>query len=791
MLGWLKPIDRKIIRDLWKMRTQVLAIALVIGCGVSVYIISLSTLDSLIQTQSNYYREYRFADLFVSLKQAPNALLSELRSMDGIQAVESRVVAAVNIEVKDFSEPINGRIVSLPENHPPTINRLYVREGRLLEPTKKNEVLVSDGFAKAHALKPGHQIVAVINGHWETLTIAGIVLSPEYIYQIAPGALFPDFAHYAILWMNEAELSVAYDMEDSFNDLTMTLMPHANTQQIKKAVDNILKSYGGQGSYQRKDHLSHRFLSEELKQLRAMAVLFPVIFFSVAGFLIYIFTTRMINVQRNQIAILKAFGYTNTAIQMHYFKMVLVLVILGFSIGLVAGAWLGQALSNLYADFYHFPYLNYILSVRVFLSAAFLACVFTFLGAWTSIGAVVSLSPAEAMTMPPPKTYQKSMLEVVSELFYQGKLFKIVIRNIARRPIKTLTSLLGVAFACGIVMIGNFQEDALNTMLDIQFRVKSKEDLQLSFKEPLASGALYSLKELPGVRYTEGQRQVAVKLKFENREYLTALQGFQQPSHLSTLLDIHMNPRPLPERGIILTRYLADLLHISVGDNIFVEPLEKNRPILELPVVGTCEEYVGVGGYLTLDALNTIMQEGHVISSALLTINKGQQQEIFNELKGIPKVSAINVKTQAWESFQNTLGDTLLIFTLIINIFGGLLAFGVIYNNIRIILQERYVEFSTLRILGFSVAEVTYLIVAEVVLLTLVAIPMGLVFGYFLCHVMARNLQSDLYRVPLVLKPHTFASAGLLVVICSVISFVIVWRNIKQLDFIGALKTKE
>ena len=318
----MKSLDIKLWRELWDMRMQALAIAMVIVSGVGIFIMSLSTLDSLYETRETYYRDNHFAHIFANLKRAPLSLVKRIEEIPGVDKVETRVVAYVNLDVEGFEDPVSGHIVSLPDNSRGLLNQIYLREGRLMVPGRDNEIVLSEEFAQAHKLQPGDKISATINGRRKALTIVGIALSPEYIYQIAPGAMFPDPLRYGILWIARQPLATAYDMEGAFNNVTLTMTRGANEQATEQEIidrlDDLLKDYGGIGTIGRKDQFSNRFLSEELKQQRSIATIFPVIFFGVAAFLLNVVFCRLIRLQGEEVATLKAFGYSDFAVGMHF-----------------------------------------------------------------------------------------------------------------------------------------------------------------------------------------------------------------------------------------------------------------------------------------------------------------------------------------------------------------------------------------------------------------------------------------------------------------------------------------
>ena len=366
----MKALDRKLFRDLWHLRGQVLAIAAVIMGGVATMVMSLSTYDSLVITRDRFYGEYRFADVFESLKRAPEPVAGRLAAIPGVELLETRVTAGVKLEVEGFSDPITGQLLSLPDVGEAQLNRLHLKRGRSVQPWSSDEVVLSDTFADAHGFQPGDRLAAIINGKRKRLTVVGVAVSPEYVYQIQPGSMFPDFKRYGVLWMGRSALAAAYDMEGAFNQVSLTLARDASEQDVIDRVDAVLATYGGTGAYGRDDQFSNRFLREELKQLQTMATVFPAIFLGVAAFLLNIVLSRLIALQRDQIAILKAFGYSYLAIGAHYVKLVLLMAVLGVAAGLALGAWFGQGLSHVYTETtFRFPYLDYQLRPGIALIA--------------------------------------------------------------------------------------------------------------------------------------------------------------------------------------------------------------------------------------------------------------------------------------------------------------------------------------------------------------------------------------------------------------------------------------
>jgi putative ABC transport system permease protein len=787
----MKTINRKILRNLWGMKGQFIAIAMVIASGVATFIMSISTMQSLKLTQATFYREYRFAEVFASLKRAPESLRARIQEIPGIDRIETRVFAPVNIDIPYFSDPATGHIISIPDSGGPLLNRLYLRQGRLPEPFREGEIVIGESFANAHNFKPGDKLGAVINGKHKNLTIVGIALSPEHIYQMPPGAIFPDFERYGVMWMCRSPLGAAYDMDSAFNDVTLTLSPGAHINDVIDRIDKLLKPYGGLGAYGRKDQMSHRYLSEEFRQLEQMASIFPVIFLGVAVFLLNVVISRLINIQREEVAALKAFGYSNLDIGLHFVKLVLSVVLTGVIIGISAGFWFGKWMSTIYMEFYRFPFLKYEIHPQVVVIATSLSAAAAILGTLYSVRKAALLPPAQAMRPEPPSAYRESLPERLGLKNLLSQPTRMIIRNIERRPFKSLLSVTGIAFACAIMMVGSFQKDAVDYMVDVQFGLSQREDLSVTFVEPASRKALYELKGIKGIEYGEVFRTVPARLRFGHRSYRTAIQGLESGGDLQRLLNTELKPIFLPSSGIVLTDHLGEILGVREGDKLTVEVLEGSRMEFSVPVAALVSQYIGVSAYMDLPALNRLMREGNTISGVYLAVDSGYLSEIFDKLKEIPRISGTEIREKAITNFYETMGETVLIFTFINTLLAGIIAFGVVYNSARIALSERSRELASLRVLGFTRGEISYILLGELSFLTLVAVPIGFLVGKGMCAYISDSLKTDLFRIPLVLEADTYAFAATVVLISACISGLLVRRRLDRLDLIAVLKSRE
>jgi putative ABC transport system permease protein len=773
------------------MRGQVLAIALVIVSGVATFVAALGTMDALKRSQRSFYEEARFGDAFAALKRAPNDVARRLRALEGVSTVQTRVVADARLDVAAFDEPITAQLLSLPERGQPPLNRLVVREGRVPRAGRAAEAAVSEAFAEAHDLHPGDEVTAIINGRRRALTVVGVVLSPEYVYQIAPGGFFPMPERFGVLWMERSALGAAYDMDGAFNNASFTFTAGATPQDVLDRIDQVLGAYGGRDAYLRADQVSHRYLTEELRQLEQLVTVMPVIFLGVAAFLLNVVIGRLIRTQREVIATLKAFGYGDRAVGLHYMGMVMAIVLLGSVGGVAVGWWMGRALSRLYLEFYRFPELLYSLDLGTIAIAVGVTAVAAMGGTLYAVWQAVDLQPARAMQPEPPATYRATIVERLGLQSVFDQPTRMILRHLERRPLKALLSVVGIAASIAILMSGIFFQGALDFMIDVQFNRAQRQDMTVTFTGPTSDEAIYELEGLRGVRAAEPFRSVPVRFRHEHRTYRTGIEGLTANPVLRRPLTEELRPIDLAPEGVVLSDYLADVLALEAGDTLTAEVLEGARPIRQVPVAGRTKQFIGVGAYMRLDALNRLMQEGGAVSGAYLALDPRYEDETMSELTSRPQVAGVQAQGRAIQAFLDTMGDTVLTFTFVMTLFAGAIAFGVIYNSARIAMAERARELASLRVLGLTRGEIGYVLLGELGLLTLLALPVGFAMGYGLCYGTVMGAQTELFRIPLVVSRFTYAFSASVVLVAAVLSGIVVWVRLGRLDLIDVLKTRE
>jgi putative ABC transport system permease protein len=786
----VRALARKGVRDAWHLRGQILSVAAVVACGIASMVTMRGMHDSLLASQQAYYAADRFADVFVHLRRAPDALMGKIRAIPGVAQAEARLVTQVLLEVPGLPEPASGHLVSVPEHGRPLLNDVHLRSGRWLS-RDGSEIMVSEAFAEANHLIVGDSLGGLVNGRWRVFRIVGIGLSPEFVYEVPAGAIFPDKRRFGVLWLNRAELGPALAMEGGFNDLTLTLMPGADTAEVISRIDQALIPYGGLGAYDREDQVSHRFLSDEINQHRVSGVLIGYIFLAVAAFLLNVVLARLVGMQRDQIAVLKAFGYGNSSVALHYLALGMVPVLVGSIAGCALGAWAGGAVSEIFARFYRFPVLRHVITLRLLLTATLVSVVSAAIGTMGATRRAFRLPPAEAMRPEAPPTARHGFLDRIGLLTRVGPAFRMVVRSLVRRPVRAALSTLGISVAVALLLVGRYFFDAVDYMANLSFRLAQRQDATVVFTEPRGARAGYELAAIPGVLAVEPFRAVPARLRHAHYVYRIGLQGLPEHGTLRLLLDESLARVPVPDGGVLLTRKLGEILHVQAGDTLTVEVLEGRRPVRNVVVAGLVDELIGLGAYLRLPVLNALMEEGPTISGAMLKVDPDSAAELYDRLKQLPAVANVSVRAATLESFYDTLAGSMQISTRIMLAFACVIAIAVIYNGSRVTLSERARELASLRVLGFTRGEVALVLFGEQGLLTLAALPIGSAIGYGLCALIPAAYNTDLYRLPLVLSGRSFFFATAVVLLTAVATALLVRRRIDRLDLVGVLKTRE
>lgn len=792
ILRRLSALDRKLVRDLRGMLGQGITISLVVAAGIAGFITLRSTYVSLLESRDTYYEQYRFGDAFVGVERAPESLADRIEAVSGVALAYTRIVEAVRVPIEGEAQSPFGQVVSLPPGGTPPLNDVFLREGRFPEPGRRDEALLLEAFAAAWSVAPGDTLPIVMNGALRSVRVTGLGSSPEFVYPVPPGGLgFGEEDRFAVLWMDRSVVGPAFRMEGAFNDVVLRLERGASQRAVLAEVDELLEPYGGRGAIGREDQPSNAILEGELTQLQQFATVVPIIFLGVAAFLLNVVLSRLLNLQRTQIAALKALGYRDGRIGVHYLKMTSGVVLAGSALGLALGAWLGSAATDLYGSFFGFPILEFRIGWAPGITAVGVALAAGGIGAFGSLRRTLKLSPAEAMRPEPPARYHPSLPERLGLGRLVGPTGRMVLREVGRRRLRTALSAVGIALAVAILVVGRFSTDALDVMIDLQFFGAWKEDATVSFTGPVPERGVRELLQFPGVEHAEGMRTTPVRLHHGHRWRDVPLQGYPDDAALREIMNDEGAAHPLPAGGVVLTGMLADVLGAEVGDTLRATIREGRAREARIVVTGRVEEMFGLQGHMRLAELNALLGEGPRVDQALLWLEEGSFDELERRLAEVPVVVDVSSRNALIQGFREQSAQALIWMMLIMTAFASVIAAGVVYNNARVSVAERSRDLASLRVLGFTRQEISTVLLGEMAIQVFLAIPIGLWLGYRLALGIAGSVDPEMFRLPVVLSSRTYAFAAVVVLVAAGVSALLVRRRLDRLDLIGVLKTRE
>jgi putative ABC transport system permease protein len=785
------PLYLKLFRDLARMKGQVVAVAIVMACGLTMMITMRSLIYSLETTRAAYYEHNRFADVFCDLKRAPNSLRARLAEIDGVAAVETRVAGTLTLDLPGLEEPADGAVLSVPDDRPQQLHLLFLRRGRLPALGSRGEVVLGEAFAQANHFDLGNQIAATIYGARQMLTVVGIGLSPEYVFEARGGETLPDNKRFGVFWMNERELSYAFDLKGAFNSVLIDVAPGTEPAPVMAEVDRLLEPYGGLISFSRRDHPSAQRLNDELRILHGLSMAFPAVFLSIAAFMVSAVLTRVVRLQREQIAQLKAFGYSSAQVGLHYLQFALVIVVLGTAIGSLSGFWLGTSIVDIYHRFFRFPHLTFHLDASALAWALLVSSGSATLGVLGAVKQAVRLPPAEAMRPEPPAEYGASLVERMGLKNVVGTSMRMALRNLERRPWQAFFTAFGLALAAGIPIVPGALRDGISHILDFEWDQAARQDATVALIEPGSASALSDVRHLPGVMSAEPFREVPARLRFGHHSRRLGVSGVPRGARLSRQLDHHSQPLIMPLNGLLVSAKLAEILGAQPGDEITLEIQEGRRPTLRAPIQGLITDYAGVAAYMDIDSLRRLMREGPTLNGAHVAVDRARWTDFLHEVKESPRIAALSIKAAVRQSFRQSTADMIGMIQMLYFTLSVIIAFGVIYNSARIALSERSRDLATLRVIGFTHREVAGVMIGELAILTVLAVPVGFVIGSLLAHAIISSASTEAVRLPLVLAPRSYATAGLIVAVSATFSFLVVTRRIRDLDLLSVLKARD
>ncbi len=517
----------------------------------------------------------------------------------------------------------------------------------------------------------------------------------------------------------------------------------------------------------------------------------PPVFFLVAAFLVNLVLARLIALERSQIGLLKAVGYSNAAVGRHYLKLAAAIGGLGIALGWGFGWWAGQGMTRLYGEFFRFPYLVYVASLHTFAVSALAGFAAMLSGALIAVRAALRLTPAVAMAPPLPVRYRRHAIDQLGDLLGLPTTARMILRSLIRWPGRAAFTLLGVAASVAILVGSLFTFDAVEFLIDESLFRANRQDATLTLNEARTEAAVIEVAALPAVLAAEGGLTVPVILRHGPVERRASLEGRPSDPVLARLLDAGGRPVALPGHGLLMSDKLASHLGVGPGETVEVQFMDGARETRDIPLGGTVRLHYGEGVYIDAAVLAALRRSAPQVNLVHVSVDPAGLPALNAAVKATPGIAGMTLWTEVRTDFRETMGENLAISITVYSILGALIAIGVVYNAARIQLSERAHELASLRILGFTRGEVSFVLLGELLGLSFLAIPLGCLLGYGFAALIAWGFSTDTITIPLVIQPATYGHAALVVAGAAVASALVVRRRIDRLDLVAVMKTRE
>ena len=789
-------LDRKLLRELRASWLLLAAIVSIMAVGVACFVSMGAAYNNLTEAKRRYYRQCRMADFWIDLKKVPLAELDALAELPGVAEIRPRIGFFATVDLEDVEKPLNGLVLSLPDRREPVINDVALERGGYFTDRRENEVIVNEAFAARHKLKPGDRIRLLLNNRRQELFIVGTAISSEFVYLLQPGSLAPDPEHFGVFYLKRTYAEDVFDFDGAANQVVGRLDPQVreNPGELLGKAERLLSPYGVFSTTPLADQVSNKFLSLEIEGLKVFAVIMPCIFLAVAAMVLNVLLRRLAEQQRTVVGTLKALGYSDRQVFLHFLKFGLAVGLVGGLVGSVAGYWLAEGLTYMYRQFYEFPELvnRFYPGLLVISLVISLGC--AILGSLQGTRAVLRLKPAEAMRPKPPKKGGAVLLERVG--WFWSRLssgWRMVVRGVIRSRMRTIAGVFAAAMGSAVLVNGFMMMDAARYLVDYQFKWILKSDIDLAFKDERSEDALLEAARLPGVDRAEPILNVSCTLINGPYQRKSGITGIAPGARLTVPRDLEAKPIPVPSTGLVMTRKLAEVLHLKQGDMVTILPIKGLRRRREAPVLRISDSFLGMAAYADIHYLSRLVHEELALSGVQLAVDRDPAhiEALYRELKRMPALEAVSSRRDVIANLEKILVKQMGISITTFALFAGVIFFGSILNASLVSLSERQREVATLRVLGYGPWQIGSLLLRESMIVTLVGTLLGMPIGYLLSVLLSVAYDTELFRFPVVATPGTWIWTLLLAVAFGMLAHLFVQLVIHRMDWLEALQAQE
>lgn len=792
----VRALDRKLLRDMRSSGLLLVSIVGIVAVGTALFVAMGSAHRNLTEAKRLYYRNGQIADFWISLNRAPLSEIERLRELPGVTDLRPRIQYYTTIDLPRSDRPTTGMILSLPDRRQPTINDIDIRAGSYFTDRRRNEVILNDAFAREHGLHPGEWMSVVLNNRRERLFIVGTAISCEFVYLVAPGSFVPDRRNFGVLYLKHSFAEEACGYSGAANEVVGRLSPDAQgrVDEILEQAEAKLEEYGVFSTTPLADQLSNHMLSEEIEGLRTFGFVIPVIFLTVVAVVLNVLMRRLVDHQRTTTGTLKALGYSDAAIFFHFLKFSLLVGLVGGIVGCALGYWLADAMTAMYRQFFEFPSLITRFYFDIHVLTILIALAFAAAGGIRGSRVALRLKPAEAMRPKPPPTGGAVFLERLTWFWQRlSTSWRMVLRQVFRNRLRTLAGVFVSTLGAAIVVMIFTMAVSVQRLVDFQFHWTYRSDIEITLRDEMGWDALLEARRMPGVRLAEPVFDVGCTFRHAGLEKKAGITGILRDASLTVPRDRQGRRVPLPSSGLLMSRTLAEMLHLKPGDVVEFQPVKGRQDVHRARVAALVDGYLGTVVYADLGYLNRLLGEERSINRIQLATNGDarSQRALYRELKQLATVEGVSARADMIANLNDTILKNMWVFLGIEVFFGGLLFFGNILNASIVSLAERQRELATLRVLGYGPWEIGSLLLRESLIVTLAGTLLGIPLGYMLSVYVISSYGTEMFRMPLVFTPMVVVQTVLCAVAFTLAAHVLVQWTIHRMDWLEAVKTGE
>lgn len=781
----MNKLNLRLFRTIKRTLGQYIAVSLVIIIGIMSYVgFSMAMIN--LQTAVNDYQETtNAADIYVELNRISENALKFLYEIDGIVDIQGRVK-------DDFAytdkRDVRGtlRIVSVSDDQENAINSLYIREGHFVRGNRG--VMVIQPYAKAVGIEIGDTIDIQINGKTYKLNVEGIVSSSEFVYVIEnEQTLIPDNEKFGVVFLEETFAQKAFGYDNSYNDLLIKVDDEEKIDSVIDALEKKLKRYGASRVISYKDQLSNRMVQEEINQGKNSAQTVPFIFLIVASAIIVTMITKIVRNDRMAIGILKAMGYNNFQLMGHYSMYAMGIGLIGGGLGIYFGLKVANFFAKLYAEYsFDIPMLEGKLYIEYVLGAIFLTLLFCVGAGLFGSRRIMIIHPAESMRPDAPKVGKGIFLERIRFIWEHISFsWKIVMKNIFRSKKRFLFLVMGIALTYAITVFPLYQSLAIDEVFVQHYSTFQKMDYNVNFTKSMNETSLFDINGVLETEIIEGKIEMPFKIEYEWKSKIINIIGIEQDTVFYDFIDMDNRPLTVPKEGMLLSAGLAQIMGIEVGDRVYVNTFLPNRDDLWVEVKGLVRQNLGSNAYMDIDYMQKTFMDIDLITGVYLN-SKDTVKEKLDDMKNVGSIQSV---TDMKEGFMQYMDILYISITMMVG-FAGILGFAIIYNSTIMSINERQLEFSSLRVMGFTKNEIFKTVVYENIIMTLFGIVFGLPLASWMLSSIGDALSTEFYSLDVDIPPDIFVYAGIITIVFVIIAQLATYNRLYKLNFIDALKNR-